>query len=31
VALTWLGTGRQKKLSAQVVEVVEACWRMIKA
>jgi AcrR family transcriptional regulator len=31
VALTWLGTGRQKKLSAQVGEVVEACWRMIKA
>ena len=31
VALTWLGTGRQKKLSAQVVEVVEGCWRMIKA
>jgi len=31
VALTWLGTGRQKKLSAQVAEVVEACSRMIKA
>lgn len=31
VALTWLGTGRQKKLNAQVSEVVEACWRMIKA
>jgi len=31
VALTWLGIGRQKELSTQVAEVVEACWRMIKA
>ena len=31
VALAWLGTGRRKKLSAQLAEVVEACWRMIAA
>jgi len=31
VALTWLGTGRRKKLSAQLEEVVEGCWRMIAA
>ena len=31
VALTWLCTGRRKKLEAQVAEVVEACWRMIAA
>ncbi len=29
VALTWLRTGRRKKLDAQVAEVVEGCWRMI--
>ena len=31
VALTWLRTGRRKKLEAQVAEVVEGCWRMIAA
>ncbi len=31
VALTWLGTGRRKKLSAQFHEVVQGCWCMIKA
>src|SRR5579885_857133 len=31
VALAWLGTGRRKKLSAQVDEVVDGCWRMIAA
>jgi AcrR family transcriptional regulator len=31
VALTWLRTGRRKKLEAQVAEVVEACRRMIAA
>lgn len=31
VALTWLHTGRRKKLSAQVGEVVQACRRMIMA
>jgi AcrR family transcriptional regulator len=31
VALTWHCTGRRKKLSAQVGEVVEGCWCMIKA
>jgi AcrR family transcriptional regulator len=31
VALTWLHTGRRKKLEAQVEEVVEGCWRMIAA
>ena len=29
VALTWLRTGRRKKLEAQLAEVVEGCWRMI--
>lgn len=31
VALTWLRTGRRKKLEAQLAEVVEGCWRMIAA
>jgi AcrR family transcriptional regulator len=31
VALTWLHTGRRKKLAAQCAEVVETCWRMIAA
>lgn len=31
VALTWLHTGRRKKLETQRVEVVESCWRMIAA
>ena len=31
VALTWLRTGRRKKLEAQFAEVVEGCWRMIAA
>lgn len=31
VALTWLCTGRRKKLEAQLAEVVEGCWRMIAA
>jgi AcrR family transcriptional regulator len=31
VALTWLGTGRRKKLSSQFDEVVQGCWCMIKA
>ncbi len=31
VALAWLGTGRRKKLSAQVAGVVDGCWRMIAA
>jgi len=31
VALAWLGTGRRKKLSAQLAEVVDGCWRMIAA
>jgi AcrR family transcriptional regulator len=29
VALTWLHTGRRKKLETQHTEVVEGCWRMI--
>jgi AcrR family transcriptional regulator len=29
VALTWLHTGRWKKLETQHAEVVEGCWRMI--
>jgi hypothetical protein len=29
VALTWLRTGRRKKLSTQLEEVVQGCWRMI--
>jgi AcrR family transcriptional regulator len=31
VALTWLRTGRRKKLEAQLAEVVEGCWRMLAA
>jgi AcrR family transcriptional regulator len=31
VALAWLGTGRRRKLSAQLDEVVDGCWRMIAA
>jgi AcrR family transcriptional regulator len=31
VALTWLRTGRRKKLETQHAEVVESCWRMIAA
>ncbi len=31
VALAWLGTGRRKKLSAQLAEVVDGCWHMIAA
>ncbi|MBI3248670.1 MAG: TetR/AcrR family transcriptional regulator [Deltaproteobacteria bacterium] len=31
VALTWLRTGRRKKLEAQIAEVVEGCWRMMAA
>ena len=31
VALVWFGTGRRKKLSAQLEEVVDGCWRMIAA
>ncbi len=31
VALAWLRTGRQKKLSVQLAEVVQGCWRMIAA
>jgi len=31
VALAWLGTGRRKKLGAQLDEVVDGCWRMIAA
>lgn len=31
VALTWLGAGRRKKLSAQLADVVDSCWRMIAA
>jgi AcrR family transcriptional regulator len=31
VALAWLSTGRRKKLSAQLDEVVDGCWRMIAA
>ncbi len=31
VALTWLRMGRRKKLSAQLAEVAQGCWRMIKA
>jgi len=31
VALTWLHTGRRKKLETQYAEVVEGCWRMIAA
>ena len=31
VALTWLSTGRRKELSVQLEEVVQGCWRMIKA
>jgi len=29
VALTWLRTGRRKKLDTQLEEVVQGCWRMI--
>ncbi len=29
VALTWLHTGRGKKLSVQLAEVVQGCWQMI--
>jgi AcrR family transcriptional regulator len=29
VALAWLAMGRRKKLSAQLAEVVDGCWRMI--
>jgi AcrR family transcriptional regulator len=29
VALTWLRMGRRKKLSTQLEEVVQGCWRMI--
>jgi AcrR family transcriptional regulator len=29
VALTWLRTGRRKKLTTQLEEVVQGCWRMI--
>lgn len=31
VALTWLRTGRRNKLSAKLEEVVQGCWRLIKA
>lgn len=31
VALTWLGTGRRKKLSNQLSEVVQGCWHLIAA
>lgn len=31
VALTWLRTGRRKKLGPQLAQVVQGCWRMIKA
>ncbi|HKA55232.1 MAG TPA: hypothetical protein VKJ47_16380, partial [Candidatus Binatia bacterium] len=31
VALSWLHSGRRKKLEAQLAEVVEGCWRMIAA
>jgi hypothetical protein len=31
VALTWLQTGRRKKLGTQLEEVVQDCWRMIAA
>jgi hypothetical protein len=31
VALTWLRSGRRKKLETQLAEVVEGCWRMIAA
>jgi AcrR family transcriptional regulator len=31
VALTWLRTGRRKKLGTQLEEVVQGCWRMIAA
>jgi AcrR family transcriptional regulator len=31
VALTWLRTGRRKKLSTQLAEVVQGCWHMIAA
>jgi AcrR family transcriptional regulator len=31
VALTWLRTGRRKKLSPQLAEVVQGCWHMIAA
>ena len=31
VALTWLHTGRRKKLGTQLEEVVQGCWRMIAA
>ena len=31
VALTWLSTGRRKELNAQLEEVVQGCWHMIKA
>ncbi len=31
VALTWLATGRRKKLNSQFAEVVQGCWCMIKA
>ena len=31
VALTWLRTGRRKKLNTQLEEVVQGCWHMIAA
>lgn len=31
VALVWLATGRRKKLDAQLEDVTQACWCMIKA
>ena len=31
VALTWLRTGRRKKLETHHAEVVDGCWRMIAA
>jgi AcrR family transcriptional regulator len=31
VALTWLRTGRRKKLNTQLEEVVQGCWHMISA
>jgi len=29
VALTWLRTGRRRKLDSQLTDVVQSCWRMI--
>ena len=31
VALTWLRTGRRRKLNTQLEEVVQGCWHMISA